>query len=73
MCHGATGVGDGMVGAFFQTTKPADLTSSQVQSLTDAEIFLVITNGKDPMPPMAENLTAAERWDLVNYIRTLKK
>jgi mono/diheme cytochrome c family protein len=24
------------------------------------------------MPPMNENLTVRERWDVINYIRTLK-
>jgi hypothetical protein len=24
------------------------------------------------MPPMVENLTVRDRWDMVNYIRTLK-
>jgi cytochrome c5 len=72
MCHGAGGTGNGAVGAFF-TPKPFDLTSSTVQNLQDDEIFVVITQGFGVMPPFAENLSAEERWDVINYVRTLKK
>ncbi len=58
--------------AFLQNKKPADLTSPAVQFLSDGAIFMVITNGKPgTMPPLNENLTVRERWDIVNYIRTL--
>lgn len=72
-CHGASGSGNGPVAAFLQNKKPADLTSPAVQFLSDGAIFLVITNGFGLMPPLNENLTVRERWDVVNYVRTLKK
>lgn len=72
-CHGVTGVGNGQVAAFFQTKKPADLTSPAIQFLSDGAIFMVISNGFGFMPPLNENLTVRERWDVVNYVRTLKK
>ncbi len=71
-CHGQTGVGNGTVGAFFNP-KPADLTSARVQGLPDKQIFLVITEGFGVMPSIRENLLPQERWDVVNYVRTLKK
>jgi len=72
MCHGADGTGNGAVGAFFNP-KPFNLTSSAVQSLPDNELFLVISQGFGVMPPFAENLSPEERWDVINYVRTLKK
>jgi mono/diheme cytochrome c family protein len=72
MCHGITGVGNGAVGAFF-TPKPFDLTSSTVQGLQSDELFVVISQGFGEMPPFAENLSPEERWDMINYVRTLKK
>jgi mono/diheme cytochrome c family protein len=72
MCHGITGGGNGAVGAFF-TPKPFDLTGSTVQNLQDDELFVVITQGFAVMPPFAENLSPQERWDVINYVRTLKK
>jgi hypothetical protein len=44
-----------------------------VQSKSDGSIFLAITNGvAGKMPALNENFTVSERWDLVNFIRTLK-
>jgi len=72
-CHGADGKGDGPVAAFLKNKKPADLTSPAVQFLSDGAIFMVITNGRPgAMPALNENLTVRERWDVVNFIRTLK-
>lgn len=71
MCHGQTAEGNGPVAAFL-ANKPANLTSPVAQSKSDGSIFLTITNGVDgKMPPLNENLTVPERWDLVNFIRTL--
>lgn len=73
ICHGETGVGNGTVGNFF-TKKPADLTSDVVQNLSDGAIFLTISNGvPNRMPPLNENLSVRDRWDVVNFVRTLKK
>jgi mono/diheme cytochrome c family protein len=72
-CHGPTGMGDGVIGTFFQF-KPANLTASAVQNKSDGAIFLVISTGvPGRMPPLNENLTVRDRWDIVNYLRTLKK
>lgn len=73
MCHGASGEGTGPVAPFLINFKPANLTSAIVQSKSDGSIFLTITNGLEGrMPPLNENLTVSERWDVVNYVRTLK-
>jgi mono/diheme cytochrome c family protein len=72
-CHGATGEGNGPIAAFLINFKPANLTSTVVQSKSDGSIFLTISNGLEGrMPPLNENLTVSERWDVVNYVRTLK-
>ncbi len=70
-CHGEDAKGDGPVAPFLQKQKPADLTSPTVQFLSDGAIFMVISNGFGMMPPLNENLTVRERWDVVNYLRTL--
>jgi mono/diheme cytochrome c family protein len=72
MCHGPTGQGTGPIAPFL-ANKPANLTSEVVQSKSDGSFFLTITNGiVGRMPPLNENLTVPERWDVVNFIRTLK-
>jgi len=73
MCHGVTGQGNGPIAPFLLNFKPANLTSDVVQSKSDGSIFLTISNGlEDRMPALNENLTISERWDVVNYVRTLK-
>ena len=71
MCHGQDFDGRGPIAPFL-ANKPANLTSPVVQSKSDGSIFLTITNGVEgKMPPMNENLLVHDRWDLVNFIRTL--
>jgi mono/diheme cytochrome c family protein len=73
MCHGATGEGNGPIAPFLINFKPANLTSDRVQSKSDGSIFMTITNGLEGrMPPLNENLTVSERWDIVNFVRTLQ-
>lgn len=86
MCHGEGGQGNGTIAVFLVKKKPANLTSELVQSKSDGSLFLTISNGifnpnsslfpdvqfSGQMPPLNENLTVRERWDVVNYIRTLK-
>lgn len=85
VCHGATGSEITTIAAYLVKAKPANLTSEEVQGLSDGEIFLTISNGKfnpnnslfpdvefsGQCPPLNENLTVRERWDIVNFIRTL--
>jgi len=70
-CHGAGGKGDGPAAAALPT-KPADWTSARVAKETDGELFWKISNGRGPMPPW-KHLPEKERWEIVNYIRTLQK
>lgn len=73
MCHGVTGQGNGTIAPFLINFKPANLTSEVVQSKSDGSIFLTISNGLEGrMPALNENLTVSERWDVVNFVRTLK-
>lgn len=71
MCHGAAGDGKGPVAGNL-LNQPANLTLDVTQSKSDGSLFLIISNGvQGRMPPMNENLTVRDRWDLVNFIRTL--
>jgi len=72
MCHGQSYEGTGPIAPFL-ANKPANLTSDVVQSKSDGSLFLTISNGvTGRMPALNENLTVSERWDVVNFIRTLK-
>jgi len=53
--------------------KPADHTSVAVQNQTDGALFWEMTTGHNPMPSYKLMFTEKQRWELVNYIRTLAK
>jgi mono/diheme cytochrome c family protein len=70
LCHGVEGHGDGPLAGYFDRT-PQNLTSPQTTAEFDGSVYLTIANGFGEMPALAENLTPRERWDVVNYVRTL--
>ena len=72
VCHGNKGKGDGVAGVNLKP-RPADHTSAQVQDQTDGALFWKMTNGNPPMASYKSILNDEQRWDLVNFIRTLKK
>jgi mono/diheme cytochrome c family protein len=71
-CHGAEGRGDGPAAVGLET-KPADLNADHVQGLSDGALFYIISHGKadTPMPAWEEALEEGERWNVVNFLRTL--
>ena len=70
-CHGAGGKGDGAA-AVALNPKPADWTSKRVQDESDGELFWKISNGRCAMPPW-KHLPEADRWSVIQFIRSLKK
>jgi mono/diheme cytochrome c family protein len=72
MCHDEEGRGNGVIANFLVNKKPADLTSDLIQSKSDGALFIAISNGiPGGMPALNENLTVRDRWDVVNYLRTI--
>lgn len=71
-CHGDTGLGDGGASGDLEV-HPANLTSDLTQDKADGELFSTITNGRQgtPMPAWKRGITPEDRWNLVNYVRTL--
>ncbi len=67
-CHGKSGTGDGYVGAKL-ILRPFDLTSADLAAKPDGHIFGMMTFGGAIMPPYAYDLSATERWNIVNYVR----
>jgi len=72
-CHGKSGMGDGTKASELKT-EPGDFTKSAFQSQSDGAIFYKISEGRDDMPSFKKKMPDAnDVWDVVNYIRTLKK
>ena len=71
-CHGSKGKGDG-IAAPGLSKPPADHTSDFVQKQTDGALFWIISQGNNPMPTYKTTLNETQRWQVVNFIRTLAK
>jgi mono/diheme cytochrome c family protein len=72
-CHGENGDGNGPRAANL-SVKPTNFTDANLMGEhTDGELFYQITHGRSPMPPFQGKLTDTERWELVDYIRSLAK
>lgn len=72
-CHGAKGLGDGTKAAQLKT-EPGDFSKAEVQSQTDGTLFYRLSEGRDDMPNFKKKIADEDdRWNLVNFIRTMKK
>ena len=40
--------------------------------MTDQQLFIIVTLGAGQMPEIGENLLIDQRWDVINYVRTLQ-
>lgn len=70
-CHGMTGNGAGPSAHGFSTDPRQLWTWYQADKSADPYLFWFITNGRSDMPPWGLILSEDQRWDLVNYIKTL--
>ena len=69
-CHGKTGNGDGPDAADLGI-HPAKLSDPVIRQETDGALFWKITVGKKPMPKYGTRLSPTDRWNVINYLRTL--
>jgi mono/diheme cytochrome c family protein len=73
MCHGADGNGKGETAKDMKLTLVDFTDASTLKDRTDGEIFYIIKNGHNDMPPEGPRIKTEENWDLVNYVRSLAK
>ncbi len=72
-CHGVNGDGRGERAEKLNVA-PADLRNAEaIGKETDGMVFWKISEGHRPMPGYKNRLSETERWELVNYVRTLGK
>jgi mono/diheme cytochrome c family protein len=74
ICHGVDGRAQTPSGQWMYP-RAADLTSKEVQSYSDQELFWIINNGIrfTGMPGFGKLETPSNIWGLVNYVRTLPR
>jgi mono/diheme cytochrome c family protein len=71
VCHGPTGNGDGMV-VRRGFSPPPTYHDDRLRNAPVGHFFDVMTNGWGKMNSYADKLSAADRWAVVAYIRTLQ-
>jgi mono/diheme cytochrome c family protein len=73
MCHGQDGSGKGETARDMKLTIKDFTDPDTLKDRTDGEIFWVIKNGHQDMPPEGPRVNTEQNWDLVNYVRSLAK
>jgi mono/diheme cytochrome c family protein len=71
-CHGKTGLGDGVKARTLKDS-PGDFSKADFQSSSDGDIFYRTKTGRGDMPKYEGKLADEDIWNIVNYVRTLKK
>ena len=72
ICHGDKGKGDGIAAAALNP-KAANFLTEKFQKQTDGAVYWKLTEGRPPMASYKETLSETQRWQLVSYLKTLKK
>jgi hypothetical protein len=72
-CHGISGEGNGQLfKSGLYPMQPRDLTDKVSVDLKDGEIFHTITLGFGSMGAHGSQIGAEDRWQIINYIRSLQ-
>lgn len=71
LCHGDSGQGDGPLSEYYEERPLRPLTSASISTQFDGQLFRTISEGFSRMPPQSEALSPRDRWDVINYMRTL--
>lgn len=71
-CHGDDGDGTGPSSHGIASDPRKLWVFAGTGEATDGYLYWFITNGRNDMPPWGLVLSDNERWDLVNYIKSLK-
>lgn len=69
-CHGVDGVGNTAMG---KKLKLRDLSSPEVQKMSDRELHDITAKGKEKMPAYEQKLTKEQIQQLVAHMRALAK
>ncbi len=70
-CHGPSGQGDGPIIPRFPS--PPSLVAPHAKSLPDGQIVHIINRGQGLMPSHAAQVSWADRWKVVHFLRSLQE
>ena len=69
-CHGETGQGNGP-DAIDLHLHPAKFNGSALRDESDGALFWKISVGRKGMPDFGKRLPPTDRWNVINFLRTL--
>jgi len=73
VCHGAEGVGaQSNIIDKYPLLVAYDLSGSRVASLSDGYIYGILRVGRGLMPSYGHQVSHFDRWNIVNYVRSLQ-
>ena len=52
---------------------PKNLHAPHVHNKTGAELYAIVTDGKDAMPAFKGELSTDERWAVAQYVKSLSR
>jgi mono/diheme cytochrome c family protein len=70
-CHGAAGIGDGIV-VTRGFPRPPSYHEDRLRGVPPEHIVGVITNGVGAMYPYAERIAPEDRWAIAHYVKALQ-
>ena len=68
MCHGDSGNGKGDTAVDMKLNVVDFTDPNTLKDRTDGELYYIIKNGHQDMPPEGQRIKTEEGWDLVNYV-----
>jgi len=71
VCHGPAGLGNGPIVKYGMFPPSIGAAANPAATMPDGQIFGIIRNGRGIMPSY-NRIEEADRWDIVNYLRTLQ-
>lgn len=71
-CHGKAGLGDGVKARTLKEF-PGDFSKADFQGQSDGDHFYKTKTGRGDMPKYDGKLADDDIWNIINYLKTLKK
>jgi len=73
MCHGEKGDGKSEMAVSMKMTLKDYTNHDALKDFTDGTLHYILEKGKGKMPGQEGRMRAEQKWNLVNYIRSLAK
>lgn len=73
MCHGEKGDGKSELGETMKLKMKDYTDPAALKEMTDGTLYYIIEKGKGQMPSQEGRMSAHQKWNLINYIRSCAK